>query len=120
MKLREAVLENIMDSFLKLCRAELELYQLPPIILLDEPFIQSGNKKSFGVFDGKSIKVIIQDRHPIDVMRTLAHELVHWKQQLAGHELDGGDGSDTENTANAVAGLIMRKFSTLNPECFVL
>lgn len=120
MKLREAVLENITDNFLKLCQDELELSELPPIILLDEPFIQSGNKKSFGEFDGRSIKVVTQDRHPVDVLRTLAHELVHWKQQSAGHELDGEDGSETENTANAIAGLIMRKFSTLNPECFVL
>jgi len=120
MRLREAVLENITDNFLKLCQDELELSELPPIILLDEPFIQSGNKKTFGEFNGRSIKVITRDRHPVDVMRTLAHELVHWKQQLAGQELDGSDGSDTENAANAVAGQIMRKFSTLNPECFVL
>jgi hypothetical protein len=120
MKLREAVLENTVNNLLKLCQDELGLAELPPIVLLDEPFIQSGNKKSFGEFDGRSIKVITQDRHPVDVMRTLAHELVHWKQQLAGQELNGEDGSDTENTANAIAGVILRKFGRNYPECFVL
>jgi hypothetical protein len=52
-------------------------------------------------------------------MRTLAHELVHWKQRESGLELDGSDGSETEDQANAVAGVIMRKFGKMYPEYFV-
>jgi hypothetical protein len=53
-----------------------------------------------------------------DILRTLAHELVHHHQKLNGDELDGEDGSDTENEANARAGVIMRKFGRENPEIF--
>jgi Zn-dependent peptidase ImmA (M78 family) len=55
----------------------------------------------------------------MDVMRTLAHELVHWKQMMDGDELDGSDGSSTENEANAIAGLIMRKFAKMYPDYFM-
>ena len=54
----------------------------------------------------------------MDVLRTLAHELVHWKQCQMGEELDGADGSDTENQANAVAGIIMRRFGKSCPHLF--
>jgi hypothetical protein len=33
--------------------------------------------------------------------------------------MDGSDGSDTENQANAVAGIIMRKFGQRYPQYFV-
>jgi hypothetical protein len=39
-------------------------------------------------------------------------------QNLNGNELNGEDGSDTENEANAMAGVIMREFGRENPEIF--
>lgn len=103
---------------LELCRHELEIDELPPINLItDQPTISSGT--SFGEFSEDGIDVVTMGRHPMDVMRTLAHELVHWKQQVEGLELDGSDGSATENQANAVAGIIMRKFAQMYPQYFV-
>jgi len=53
-------------------------------------------------------------------LRTLAHELVHRKQQLEDRLYVGAgdDGSDIENEANAEAGVIMRKFGKANPIIF--
>jgi hypothetical protein len=119
MKIKEALLEPMVTHLLQLCKQVLELDELPPISLINEPAIKSGEKMSFGEFDGKSIKVVSKDRHPIDVMRTLAHELTHWKQRLEGQDLDGSDGSPTENQANAVAGIIMRRFGEKYPEYFM-
>jgi len=91
---------------------------LPPIELVDgEPTVGGGT--SFGEFDGEKIRVVTMKRHPMDVMRTLAHELVHWKQLVSGDELDGSDGSSIENEANALAGVIMRKFGKMYPDYFV-
>lgn len=120
MKIREAILENTITNFLDFCKKELDLNDIPPIETIDEPCISGEGKNSFGMFDGKNIKVITQNRHPMDVMRTIAHELVHWKQSIRGDVLDGSDGSDTENTANAIAGIIMRKFSSMYPESYVI
>jgi Zn-dependent peptidase ImmA (M78 family) len=55
-------------------------------------------------------------------MRTLAHELVHYKQDVE-HKIgpDSGEtGSPIENEANALAGQIMRRFDEENPELFAL
>lgn len=116
MKIREAVQEHMVTHLLALCKRELNLSEIPPISLVDEPTV--GGDHSFGVFDG-TIKVVSKGRHPVDVMRTLAHELVHHQQRMNGDELDGSDGSDTENEANAIAGEIMRKFGKMYPQYFV-
>ena len=57
------------------------------------------------------VQVAYGGRHHIDVMRTIAHELVHVKQSQS-HDPDGSTGSKDENEANAVAGIIMREYSS--------
>ena len=68
------------------------------------------------------ICVYIKDRAIMDVMRSVAHELVHHHQnekgQLKGLESEGADGSDIENEANAKAGEIIRVFGKQNPEIY--
>lgn len=108
----------MITHLLQLCKSELGIDELPPIdFVVDEPTVGGGT--SFGEFDGESIRVVTLNRHPMDVMRTLAHELVHWKQLVSGQELDGSDGSSIENEANATAGVIMRKFAKLYPDYFL-
>lgn len=68
------------------------------------------------------VVVYAKDRAIIDVCRSIAHELVHHKQMLDGRLLDaikdGEDGSPIENEANAVAGVIIRKYGKLHPELY--
>jgi hypothetical protein len=70
-----------------------------------------------------SIKIYAKDRAIIDVCRSIAHELVHHTQFLDGRLLDavkdGEDGSPIENEANAVAGIIIRKWGKLHPEIYI-
>jgi hypothetical protein len=112
---------NDFRNFFAICVDELKLPSLPQI----EWIVDGSHHKqhnSFGSFrtPDPTIHVEITDRHPIDVMRTLAHELVHYKQWLDGRiEPDSGDtGSNIENEANAVAGVIMRRFDNEYPEAF--
>lgn len=119
MKIKEAISQSMIIHGLKLCQHELELDNLPLIEFIDESCIDGNGKKTFGQFDGSTIKVVIKDRHPIDILRTLAHELTHWKQRLSNIEMNGEDGSETENQANAIAGIILRKFSEKYPEYFI-
>jgi len=117
MKLKEVVQEHMVTHLLQLVKKELDLADIPKIILIDdEPAIGGGS--SFGEFDG-DIRVVTKGRHPVDVMRTLAHELVHWKQRTMNMPLDGADGSETENQANAIAGILLRKFGKMYPEYFI-
>lgn len=69
------------------------------------------------------VKVYVKDRAIIDICRSIAHELVHHKQNLDGRLTnvaeDGSDGSNIENEANAVAGEIIRKYGKLNPNLYI-
>lgn len=66
------------------------------------------------------IRVVAANRNLADVLRTLAHELVHRKQEKEGKLYNGAgeDGSDVENEANAEAAIIMRRFGKANPIIF--
>jgi len=105
------------EEFLPLAMNVLGINKLPPIkIVKDVP----GAQPSFGGFDQDSgiIYIQITNRHPLDIFRTLAHELVHFKQD-AEHKLDGESGrtgSPMENEANATAGIVMRYFNKRYPE----
>jgi hypothetical protein len=69
-----------------------------------------------------SIKVYIKNRAIVDVLRSLAHEMVHHKQNQRGELKDnpkaGNDGSPQENEANAKAGELIRIFGKQNPEIY--
>ena len=114
---------DLMDAFsvfFPLAMQELEIDRLPDIKL--ELHLELDEQPSFGRFvqDENRIYLAVEDRHPVDILRTLAHELVHYKQGVE-HELnsDSGDtGSPQENEAHEVAGIIMRHFNKQHPEFF--
>jgi Zn-dependent peptidase ImmA (M78 family) len=58
----------------------------------------------------------------MDILRTLAHEFVHYKQHVEKriYHRSSKPGSASENQANAKAGEIMRKYGSLHPELFDL
>jgi hypothetical protein len=55
-------------------------------------------------------------------MRSVCHEIVHCKQNESGTlEVNSGEtGSNIENQANTIAGIIMRHYGQLKPEIFKL
>jgi hypothetical protein len=112
-----------MRTFLSMAAEELALRRLPRIVWVTEPRVTEKNQ-SFGKYtnDDKTIRVVVRNRHPLDIMRTLAHELVHYKQDLEGRiQPDSGQtGSPIENEANAMAGRIMRRFGRTHPDAFML
>lgn len=68
----------------------------------------------------RKITIYIHDRALVDVLRSVAHELVHQKQH-DNDELDpesGETGSTEENEANALAGILMRHFQKENRDIY--
>ena len=113
-------ISKIVKEFLILCKSELELKELPKIIWLIKP----SDFKSFGSFnpnDG-TITLVIVNRQILDSLRTLGHELVHFRQWTKDelHSESGETGSEQENEANSLAAVIMRKFGRSHPELFKL
>ena len=111
--------EKLYKTFLDFAQKELGVENLPEIKLVDDKN-KAKEQKSFGTYDGACIIVNIAGRHPADIFRTLAHELVHHKQNAQGRikEGDGETGSEIENEANAVAGVVLRKFNHTYPMVF--
>ena len=66
------------------------------------------------------IHVYCKGRHKVDIMRSIAHELMHMIQCLENRLYDnsGDDGSNEENEAHSFSGLMIRKYGKVKPEIY--
>jgi hypothetical protein len=113
--------EDILKDFIDFCSKELKLEHMPTIKLRRDPQ-WSVVHKTFGryVNDRHLLEVAWGQRHIMDILRTVAHELTH-KHQHEREEVPvtaGETGSEYENEANARAGVLMRDYARLHPEFF--
>jgi Zn-dependent peptidase ImmA (M78 family) len=103
----------IIKDFVEFCENEINIEQLPKIkFILDNKWAK--NLHSFGRYrnEKRDVTVYMGKRNLADTLRTLAHELVHHRQNELGKlDMNSGDtGSNIENEANVMAGILMRKF----------
>ena len=111
--------DAILKRFLIFLKRELNLsYDIPYVLMDDADFAKK--EKAFGIMNNKLIYVSVVNRHPMDILRTFAHEVVHYKQVMQGKNMSSTAGSMIENQANAKAGELMRKYGNLHPELFDL
>lgn len=105
-------------KFLPLAMHYLKIDSLPEMKF--EPHIRDTEQPTFGKYDSSTqvLHVALLNRHPNDILRTTAHELCHYKQDI-NDELNpesGVTGSPEENEAHVMAGIIMRHFNKQYPE----
>jgi hypothetical protein len=130
MKIKEILTESltkkdtfaILHDFVRFAAEDLELDSLPKFDFRFDTK-RSVEHKSFGGYQpgGEHITITVTNRHINDVCRTLAHELVHYSQDLKKELEDddaGATGSPQENEANARAAVIMRNWGKLHPDYF--
>ena len=114
--------EVILKRFIVFLKQQLHLtYDIPIILIDDAEFAKK--VEAFGEISSNNIiHISIINRHPMDILRTVAHEYVHYKQHMekGNHRRSSHAGSATENQANAKAGELMRKYGNLHPELFDL
>jgi hypothetical protein len=113
--------KDLVKEFMRYVMKELKLDSLPTIKFSNDSQEAIQNKSWGGYMPGeKSIRIVTAKRHPADIFRTLAHELVHYKQDITGRlkPNDGKTGSDVENEANSRAAVIMRNFAQAKPNLF--
>ena len=111
--------DALLKRFLVFLKRELRLtYDIPYVLIEDSDFAK--NNKTFGMMSGNTLYISIINRHPIDILRTVSHEFIHYKQVMDGKQISSHPGSPAENEANAKAGEIMRKYGRLHPELFDL
>jgi hypothetical protein len=113
--------DSILKTFLIFLKRELRItFDIPVVFIDDAEFAKKSYAFGFINPEDKRIYVSIINRHPIDILRTLSHEVVHYKQLTQKNTIKSHAGSAEENFANAKAGEIMRKYGKLHPELFDL
>jgi len=130
MKVKEILTEGlqkkdtykILLDFVRFAAEDLDLRSLPKFDFAFDTK-RSVEHKSFGGYapGNEHITITVKNRHIMDICRTLAHELVHYSQDLKNELEDdgaGATGSPQENEANARAAVIMRNWGKLHPEFF--
>jgi len=109
------------DDFIKFAIDTLELQQVPKITFTDDEELAK-NMHSLGSYNPQTDELLVVrgNRMIADVLRTLAHELVHRKQNELG-QLEpgsGATGSPVENEANAAAGVLLRLYGAKNTDIY--
>ena len=113
MKVKEILTESlakkdtypILLDFIRFAAKDLELDSLPKFdFVFDNK--ESMERRSFGGYQpgAEHITITVKNRHIMDVCRTLAHELVHYSQDLKSELEDddaGSTGSPQENEMRA-------------------
>ena len=109
--------QNIIEDFIQFAKDRLDIDELP-IIQFTNDRDWAIQRRSFGEYNPgkKSLEVYIGNRNLADILRTLVHELVHHRQNELGliKIASGQTGSNIENQANALAGIVMRDYGKTN------
>ncbi len=110
--------ENV-AHFVEYATKRLKLKETPKVTLVEDPEFSRQNHSLGGYnVDSKEIFVATEGRLTADILRTIAHEMVHRKQDemgLIGDSVrDGATGSQVENKANSVAAILLREYGKLN------
>jgi cytidyltransferase-like protein len=120
-KLNESETATI-GEFIKYAIKNLEIQKPPRNLTFSYDNAVAKEKRSFGYFDPNDNKIWVYcgNRNMADILRTLAHELVHRKQDEEGriNYESGKTGSDIENEANAKAGVLLRDFGKQHEEIY--
>jgi hypothetical protein len=83
---------EMFKKFLPLAMEVLEVDSLPKMQFAPE--LNTSDQPSFGMYspDDNMLAVALSNRHPVDILRTVAHELVHFKQNMNGElHADSGE-----------------------------
>lgn len=111
--------EKIVHTYLPFVKKELGIKELPKIHFIDDPKFAK-KISAFGQIKDNRIVIDIQGRHTMDILRTVAHELTHYRQHRSGVHGNSAAGSPSENEANKLAGTVVRKFGEKHSDLFAL
>jgi hypothetical protein len=108
-------MEDVLKDFIKFVSEKLRIDELPDLKIADPGF--SKHHKTFGVYfpDAASFTVEVHDRNIVDVLRTVAHELVHHRQMEVNSSKSR---TDLEIEATAAAGMLVKLYCENHPDLY--
>ena len=111
---------SVVNEFVNYCMEYLSIDR-PKLKLINSNDYAYENRSLGGYLPSEEkIIVVVHNRNMADILRTIAHEMVHHMQNLDKRltPTSGEDGSPDENEANSLAAVIMRKFGRDNPHIY--
>jgi len=111
---------SVVNEFVNYCMEYLSVDR-PKLKLINSNDYAYENRSLGGYLPSEEkIIVVVHNRNMADILRTIAHEMVHHMQNLDKRltPTSGEDGSPDENEANSLAAVIMRKFGRDNPHIY--
>ena len=104
-------------KFIKFANDELNLNQPFKVNLVTQ---RDDDLRTYAYYNPQNgdVKVYCKDRGLADVLRSIAHELIHHQQNQMGklEEPTQDIGGEIEDEANSVAGQLVKKFGYANPK----
>lgn len=109
-----------LTKFIKFVNEELNINDPFEIILSKK---RTDDLKTYAYYNPLNglIKVYIKDRGLADVLRSIAHELIHHQQNQNGllNKPHPDIGGEIEDDANSIAGQFVKKFGYTHPEFLI-
>ena len=109
-----------LNSFVKFVKKELGIEKVPTIsIQANRDGLKTTANYDY-TKENKIIRVTGKNRALVDVLRSIAHEMVHHKQFEQGRlEVQPPDiGGEIEDEANAKAGVFIKMFAKIDPTLY--
>jgi len=99
---------EVINQFIKFLQKKFPLEENIQIVFTGERY---GKMTTGSRTDSDVLKILVNKRLLIDILRTLAHEWVHeYQHQILNWEKGPDIGGKNENHANIEAGIIMKEF----------
>lgn len=113
-------MDKIIKEFVKFVSQKLRMNEVPKIKVERDPNFSTSNK-TFGIYypDDRAFTVEVYGRNIVDVLRTIAHEMTHHRQNEVG-SISTKDRADLEIEATIAAGMLVKIFCESRPELYGL
>lgn len=111
-------MDKIINDFTKFVGKKLRMDLLPKIHIDNDPKFATSNK-TFGIYfpDKNSTTVEVHGRNIVDILRTIAHEMTHHRQNEVSSKKSR---ADLEIEATAAAGMLVKIYCETHPELYSL
>jgi hypothetical protein len=109
-------MDKIINDFVEFVSKKLRMDEMPKVAISNDPKFATSNK-TFGIYypDENSTTVEVYGRNIVDVLRTIAHELTHHRQNEVGSHKSR---TDLEIEATAAAGMLVKIYCEQHPELY--
>ena len=109
-------MKEVISDFVEFVSEKLRLDHLPKVKVSNDPKF-ARNHKTFGIYfpELNGFTVEVYERNIVDVLRTIAHEMTHHRQNEVGSTKSR---ADLEIEATTAAGMLVKLYCEQHPDLY--